>query len=94
MVAGNVIPASLPVRLRLVFLPVRRVFAHGGCGRGDGRLKPVSPFLSFLHVKVQKSPPVLIAFHFGPFNFNCVYGPDFCYISFDFVRLGPSIAIN
>ena len=62
MVAGNVIPASLHVRLLLVFLSVRRVFSHGGRVLGSGRLKPVSPFLSLLHVKVQRSPPVLVAF--------------------------------
>ena len=33
-------------------------------------------------------------FNFGPLTFNFVYGPDFCYISFDLVRLDPSIAIN
>ena len=38
--------------------------------------------------------PVLVAFHFSPLTFNFIYGPDFCYISFDLVRLGPSIAIN
>ena len=92
--AGNGLPAPNPVRLRLVFLPVRRVFPHGGRGRGGGRLKPVVPFLSLLHVKVQKSPSGFVYFHFGPLTFNCVYGPYFSYLSFDFVRLGPSIAIN
>ena len=33
-------------------------------------------------------------FHFGPCTFNFVYGPDFCYISFELVGLGPSIEIN
>ena len=93
-VAGNGLPASNPVRLRLVFLPVRRIFPHGGRGRGGGRLNSVAPFLSLLHVKVQKSPPGFVYFHFGPLTFNCVYEPDFSYISFDFLRLGPSIAIN
>ena len=85
MVPENVLLASLPVRLRLVFLPLRRVFAHGRRGHGDGRLNPVSSFLSLLHVKVQQSPPILVEFHFIPFTFNCVYGPDLCYISFNFV---------
>ena len=93
-VAGNELSLSNPVHLRLVFLPVRRVSSHGGRGRGGGWLNPVSPFLSLLHVKVQKRPPVLVTFHFGPLTFNFVYGTDFCYISFDLVRLGPSIAIN
>ena len=61
-VAVNGLPASNPVRLRLVFLQVRRVFSHGGRRRGGGRLKPVVPFLSLLHVKVQKSPRVLYTF--------------------------------
>uniref|UniRef100_A0A6N2N4Q2 Uncharacterized protein n=1 Tax=Salix viminalis TaxID=40686 RepID=A0A6N2N4Q2_SALVM len=37
-VAGIGLPTSNPVSLRLVFLPVRRVFPHGGRGRGGGRL--------------------------------------------------------
>ena len=94
MLAGNGLPASLSVRLLLVFLPVRHVLSHGGRGRGCGRLKPISPFLSLMHVKVQKRPLVLVSFHFGPLTFNFVYGPDFCYISFGLVRLGHSIAIN
>ena len=93
-VAGNGLPASLSVRLLLVFLSVRRVFSHGGRGHDGGLLKQVSPFLSLLHVKVQPSPPVLVMFHFGPCTFNFVYDPDFCCISFDLVRLGPSIEIN
>ena len=50
--------------------------------------------LSLLHVKVRESPPVLLLLHFGPYTFNFVFDPDFCYIRFDLVRLGPSIAIN
>ena len=82
------------MRRRLVFLPVRRVLSSDGHERGGGRLKPLQPFLSPLHVKVQESPPVLFILHFGPCTFNFVYGPDFCYISFDLVRLGSSIEIN
>ena len=37
---------------------------------------------------------VFCTFHFGPLTFNFVFGPDFCYISFDLVRLGPPILIN
>ena len=33
-------------------------------------------------------------FHLGPSTFNLFFGPDFCYISFDLVRLGPSIENN
>ena len=93
-VAGNGLPASTPVRHLLIFLPVRRVASHDGSGSGGGRLKPVDPFLSLLHVKVQESPPSFVYFHFGPLTFNCVYSPDFSYISFDFLRLGPAIASN
>ena len=83
------------VRLsRLVFLPVRRVLSSDGRGSDSGRLKPLQSFLSLLHVKVQESPPVLMFFHFGPCTPNFVYGPDFCYINFDLVRLGLSIEIN
>ena len=80
------------MRRRLAFLPVRRVSLSDVRGRGGGRLNPRNLFLYLLHVKVQESPQVLMLFHFVPFNF--VYGPDFCYISFDLVRLGPSIVIN
>ena len=82
-VAGDGLPTSPLMRLLLVFLPVRRVLASDVCGRGDGRLKPLQPFLSLLHVKVQGSPLVFMLFHFGPCTFKFVYGPDFCYISFD-----------
>ena len=82
------------MRLRMVFLPVGRVPLSDVRGRGGGRLNPRQPFLSLLHVKVQESPLFLLLFHFGPCTFNFVYGPDFCYISFDLVQLGPSIEIN
>ena len=90
-VVENGLPASKVVCLLMVFLPVWRVLSQGGRGRGGARLKPVSPLLSLLHVKVQKRPPVFVAFHFDPLTFNFIYGPDLCYISFDLVRLGPSI---
>ena len=93
-VSGDGRPASRSMCLRLVFLPVRRVSVSEVRGRGGGRLKSPLLFLSLLHVKVQESPPVCMLFHFGPFTFNLFYGPDFCYISFDLVRLGPSIEIN
>ena len=87
----NELPTSNPVRLLLVVLPVRRVCPHGVRGRGGGRLKPAATFLSLLHVNVQESPPYIWTLHFGPSTFNFVFGPHFCYISFDFVRLGPPI---
>ena len=90
-VDGDGLLASSSMRLRLVFLPVRRVLASDVRGRCRGRLKP---FLSLLHVKVQESPPSLMPFFFGPCTFNFLYGPYFCYISFNLVRLGPSIEIN
>ena len=82
------------MRRRVGFLLVWRVFENDGRGRGDGRLKPLATFLSLLHVKVQESPPILVPFHFSPWTLNFVYDPDFCYISFDLIRLGPSIEIN
>ena len=88
------LPASRSMRLRLGFLPVRRVLASNVRGCGGDWLKPLQPFLSLLHVKVQESPPVLLLLHFGPCILNFVYGLDFYYISFDLVRLGPSIEIN
>ena len=93
-VAGDGLSASQSMRHRLVFLPVKRVLSSDGRGCGGGRLKPLQPFLSLLHVKVQESPPVLMLFHFSPYTFNFVYDPYFCYISFDLVRLGLSIEIN
>ena len=86
-VAGDGLPASQSMRRRLVLLPVRRALSSDIRGRGGDRLKPLQPLLSLLHVKVQESPPVLILFHCGPCNFNFVYGPDFCYINFDLIRL-------
>ena len=88
-VSGNGLLSSLSMNL-----PVWRVWSHGGRGCGGGRLKLVSPFLSLLLVKVQERPLVLLPFHFVPFTLNFVYGPDFCYISFDLVQLGPLIEIN
>ena len=93
-VAEDGLPASQLMRLRLVFLPVRCFLSSDIRVRGGGRLKPLQPFLYLLHVKVHESPPILMLFHFGPCTFNFVYGPYFCYISFDLVRLGLSIEIN
>ena len=93
-VSGDGISASRSMRRRVVFLPGRRVLAPKGRGHGGGRLKPVHPFLSLLHVQVQESPPVLSSLHFGPYSFNFIYDHDLCYISLDFVRLSPSIEIN
>ena len=94
VVARDGLPTSQSMRLRLVFFQVRHVSPSDVRGRGGGRLKPLQPFLSLMHVKVQESPPVLMPFHFGPCSFNFVYGPDFRYINFDLVRLGPSIKFN
>ena len=56
-VAGDELPASLSIR-RLVVVPlVRRVWSPGARGRGGGWLKPMTPFFSLLHVKMQESPP-------------------------------------
>ena len=107
-VAADGLPASLTMRRRLIFLPVRRMLPIDGCGRGSGRFKPLATFLSLLRVNVQESPPILASFHFGPCTFNFIFGQfhfgpstckfifyhDFCYISFDLVRLGHSIEIN
>ena len=94
MVAGNVQPASIPVHLRVVFLYTRSVLPKTGRGRASGRLKRMATFLSLLHVQVQESPPYLPTFHFSPLLFNFISGPDFLYISFDLVRLGPPIGID
>uniref|UniRef100_A0A6N2K2W6 Uncharacterized protein n=1 Tax=Salix viminalis TaxID=40686 RepID=A0A6N2K2W6_SALVM len=56
-VAVDGLPASLSMRRHVVFLLVRHVLASNGRGRGGGRLKPLQPFLSLMHVKVQASPP-------------------------------------
>ena len=93
-VSGDELPASIPMRIRIVFLPVRPVSTNDVRVRGGGRCKPLATFLSLLHVKVHESPLVFVTFHFGPWTFNFVFGPDFCYRSFDLVRLGPSIEIN
>ena len=50
--------------------------------------------LSLLHVNVQESPPFIFTLHFGPSTLNCVFCPNFWYISFDFVRLSPPISID
>ena len=67
----------------MVFLSVQRVLSKDGRGRGGGRLNPLATFLPLLDVKMQKTPPSFLLFHFGPLTFNFVFGPDFCYISFD-----------
>ena len=76
------------MRRRVVFLPGRRVLAPNSRGRGVGRLKPVHPFLSLLHVEVQESPPVLSPLHFDPYSFNFIYGPDFLLYKFGFYSIG------
>ena len=79
------------MRRRVVVLPRWCVSPPHVRGRGGGRLKPPATFLSLLHVNVQESPPYILTLHFGPSTLNFVFGPHFCYISFDFVRLGPPI---
>ena len=76
---------SPEMRRRMIILPVQLVSLSDVRGRGGGRLKPRQLFLSLLHVKVQESPPVLLLLHFGHCSFNFIFGPDFCYISFDLV---------
>ena len=93
-VAGNCMPEAIPMRRRVVFLPRWRVSPKIVRGRGGGRLKPSATFLSLLHVNVQESPPLFVTFHFGHSTLNLFFGHDFCYISFDLVRLGPPILIN
>ena len=82
------------MRLRVFFLSRWLVLPKRVRGRGGGRLKPAATFLSLLHVNVQESPPYIWTLHFGPSTFNFVFGPHFCYISFDFIRLGPPIGID
>ena len=82
------------MRLRLGLLSVRLVLASDVRVLYRGRLKPRQPFLSLLHVKVQESPPIFMPSHFGLCTFNFDDGPEFCYITFDLVRMGPSIGIN
>ena len=93
-VAGDELLASKVMRRRMGFLPRRRISAYDVRGRGGGRLKPLVMFLSLLHVQVHERPPSFLLFPFGPFCFNFVLFPDFWYISFDFVRLGPPIGID
>ena len=92
-ISRNGLPASPLMRLHVVFLPVWRVLSTGGRVHDDGRLKQFLLF-SLLHTKVQERPPVFFIFQFSPCTFNFVYGLDFGYISFDLVRLSPSIEIN
>ena len=84
-VAGDGLLTSQSMHLRFVFLPVPRVLPSDIRVRDGGRLKPLQPFLSLLHVKVQESPPILMLFPFGPCTFNLIYGHYFYYISFDLV---------
>ena len=92
--AGDKILKSRAMRLRMGFLPRQRVATDNVRGRGGCRLKPPATFLSLLHVQLQEHPPSFLLFPFGPFCFNFVLFPDFWYISFDFVRLGPPIGID
>ena len=65
-VAGNELPESTAMRLLMGFLPRRRVSSSDVRGRGGGRVKPVTTFLSLLRVQLQERPPSLHMFHFGP----------------------------
>ena len=83
------------MRLRVVFLPRRRVFLKNVRRRVGDRLKRRPRFsLSLLHVKVQESPSFCYTFHFGPLIFDFVFCPDFGWISFVLVQLGPPIGID
>ena len=93
-VAGDTIPESISMRLRVVVIPRWRVASNNVRGRGGSSVKRLPTFLSLLHVQVQESPPYLHPFHFSPLSFNFVSGPDFKYISFDFVQWGPPIGID
>ena len=93
-VAGKTIPESGSMRLRVGFLPRWRVYHINVRRRDEGRLNAPAMFLSLLHVKVQESPPFVVTFHLSPLTFNFVFSPDFCYISFDLVQLGPPIGID
>ena len=92
--AGDELPESREMRLLMVFLPRRRVSSSDIRGRGGGRVKPVATFLSLLQVQLQERPLSCHMFHFGPYISNFVCFPDFWYISFDFVQLGPPIGID
>jgi len=81
------------MRRRVIFLPQWRVATKTARGRGGGWLKPPATFLSLLRVNVQESPPCYLTLHFGPFTFNFIFAPHFCYKSFDFVQLGPPIEV-
>jgi hypothetical protein len=93
-VSGDEISESISKRLRMFFLPRRRVAPKNVRGHRGGRLKPLATFLSLLHVKVQESPPYFHLLHFSAVTFNFVSGSHFWYISFDLVRLGPPIGFN
>ena len=93
-VAGDAMRESRTIRLLMSFLPRWRVWSSDVGGRSGGRLKPEAPFLSLLRVQLQESPPSCNMFHFGPSISNFISFPDFWYISFDFVQLGPPIGID
>ena len=93
-VAGDAMRESRTIRLLMSFLPRWRVWSSDVGGRVGGRLKPVTPFLSLLRVQLQKSPPSCNMFHFGPSISNFISFPDFWYISFDFIQLGPPIGME
>ena len=93
-VVGDEFLASKAMRLRMLFLSRLRVPAYDVRGRGGDRFHPLATFLSLLHVQVHERPPSLLLFSFGPSCFNFILFPDFWYISFDFVRVGPPIGID
>ena len=93
-VSGDELPEYIAMRLLMVFLSRRRVSSSDVRVRGGGRVKPVATFLSLLQVQLQERPPSCHMFHFGPYSSNFVCFPDFWYISFDFVQLGPPIGID
>ena len=93
-VAGDTIPESISMRLRVVVIPRWRVASNNVRGRGGNRLKRLATFLSLLHVQVQESPPSLLLFPFGTWGFNFVLFLDFWYINFVFLQLGPLIGID
>ena len=56
------LPASPSMRLRVVFLPVRRVLSYGGCGRDGGQLKLLAPFSLSLARKSTGEAPDFVTF--------------------------------